>query len=454
MATQLYLVRELPVGTSTFDLNDRVQCFLLNGFKPETPDPSSATVTNQCNVQVRAVTGQSISSTIRNLNRLFEWAQANPKFDQGVFLYYAPGGIATAWRTRIINGRVLVPDSINRDYDLGKTTITVIFEHLPFWEGAITNVSLTNLNGTGTAGIIVRNCNDGTSTDGTGNPGTFRDNHVSISGDDVEGDLPSPAIISLTNTGNLGTLANIYLDKFIEKNVSPMIWEHKINVTYPYASTVTDASRCYGYFTQYNVVDSLETELGQFELSKNFVKGAKDSFYRVLLIACTPTPADLRLQASLYFKNSDAPISVGAMVLAGGMGILDLGEMLIPRWVKDENGDFPLVLKITGQRTGGFTLQLDFLQFFRTEGFRKLVPVGNALGDGVELIDDGNLEMISMLGESDGGTGHFLGIGKPINLTPGEDQVLLFLNETINYATSLNQTLSVKVSYRPRKEVL
>lgn len=454
MATQLYLVRELPVGTSTFDLNDRVRCFLLNGFRPETPDPTSVTVTNQCNLQVRAVNGHTITGTIRDLNQLFQWGQDNPKHDQGVFLYYAPDGMETAWRTRIINGRVLVPDTINRDYRLGKATITVIFEHLPFWEGAITNVTLTNLNGTGSTGITVRNCNDGTSTDGTGNPGTFRDNHVSISGDGIEGDLPSPAIISLTNTGSLGTLANIYLDKFIEKNISAMIWEHKISVSYAYASTVTDTSRCAGYFTQYTVLDSLETELGQFELSKNFVKGAKDSFYRVLLVACTPTPADLRLQASLYFKNSTAPLSVGAVVIAGGLGIIDLGEIFIPRWVKDENGDYPLVLKITGQRTGGFTLQLDFLQFFRTDGFRKLVPVGNALGDGVELIDDGNLEMISMLGVSDGGTGHYLGIGKPINLTPGEDQVLLFLNETINYATSPNQSLSVEISYRPRKEVL
>lgn len=452
MTTQLYLVRELASGTSTFDLNDRVQCVLLNGFKPETPTPDELTVTTQCDVQIRPQSGQTIANLTRQINRFFNWAKDNPRHSQGVYLYYAPDGMTPAWRSRLVDGRILIPSSINRDYKYGKAVVAIIFEHLPFWEGALTDVSLSNLNGTGIAGVKVLNCNDG-----TGTAGNYRDNHVAIAAAAIEGDLPSPAILSLTNTGGGETYKNIFLDQFIHRNELTTVWETKINTpAYAYASQVIDINKCGGFITRYVVANDLETELLLQPITKEFVKATKGSFYRMMLVASIPCPADMKLQASIYFNQSSVPLAIGSPVMAGGLGIVDLGEFQIPQWITDNVVNFPFTLKITGQRTGGFTLYFDFLQFFRSSGFRKLIPIGNALPQNYELIDDGNQEIITVLGGTgtDGGTVHYVSIGKPLMLTPGEDQALLFLNEITTGLAAPSQKMTVKVKYRPRKETL
>ena len=71
-----------------------------------------------------------------------------------------------------------------------------------YWEGAEAQIPLTNENGTNNvAGLKVYNTNNG-----TGTAPNKRVNYVGIDGDDIDGSIPTPPRIEITNTYSSGTL--------------------------------------------------------------------------------------------------------------------------------------------------------------------------------------------------------------------------------------------------------
>ena len=109
------------------------------------------------------------------------------------------------------------PDDTAYRYEIaaGTRTGTLLWERMPYVEGALVQIPLTNTNGSSdTAGLVVYSFNDG-STDATA---YVKNNYMTLSA--IDGDLPAPLRIELT----AGASTTDTLDDFVlsmNRNSSP-----------------------------------------------------------------------------------------------------------------------------------------------------------------------------------------------------------------------------------------
>lgn len=301
-----------------------------------------------------------------------------------------------------------------------------------YWEGAEAQIPLTNENGTGnTTGLVVYNTNDM-----TGTAPTKRVNYVKMAAAAVTGSIPTPPRIEITNTYNNGTarISNVWVGLAIDDATYPLTW-------------FLDQTMAL------NTSNNTETQISLTTLTTAFLNGANGAHYRVF----TKNPGsyqDLRLNAALYFPASVAltPMQKAPEVIMWGGGVTDLGTLQIPPWLPNIKNQEEIGLRIGGRRTGGFNITLSDIFLFPAHAFRQLIPRGYGIAYTVRLVDDGITDTVWTDGWSGTPkTGHYSGYGEPIKLTPGKDQRLLFLNNTMTGGIDDAQTMTIKLFYRPRR---
>lgn len=181
--------------SSTWNLNNRSDTFLLDPVVLETPTNQVNPVTDTFTVQLRSASGSSIRQKITAYNQLFEQARQNPSGVNGVYLNLGMDGDTAAWRTRVLDGAMVFDEKLTRGLKTTRVNVEIAFTHLPFWEGPETALPLSNLNGTNlTAGINVLNTNDL-----AGTAPNIRCNYIDIAAASVAGELPTPIKLQLTN---------------------------------------------------------------------------------------------------------------------------------------------------------------------------------------------------------------------------------------------------------------
>lgn len=426
---KLSLFQEDGGAGVTIDLNDRVECVLLNEFIPNTPTDESGTVTDQCQVQLRGVNGRL---TIDKINRMFQLAREKPTGGPAVFLNFAVHGNEVVYRTRVVDGIISIEKGYSMGYKIGRLVITIAFEHLPYWEGPEAQIPLTNENGTAnTTGLVVYNTNDM-----TGTAPTKRVNYVKMAAASVLGSIPTPPRIEITNTYSNGQarLSNIWIGRAIDEAAYPLTW-------------FLDQTMAL------NQVLDTEAQISLTTLTTAFLNGANGGHYRVFTKMASGYQ-DLRLNAGLYFPASVAltPMQKAPEVVTGLNGIVDLGTLQIPPWLPNMRGQTEIGLRIGGRRPGGFNVTLYDIFLFPANAFRQLIPRGYGIATGIRLVDDGITDTVWTDGWTPAGkSGHYSGYGELITLVPGKDQRLLFLNNTMTSGVDDAQTMTIKLFYRPRR---
>jgi hypothetical protein len=338
------------------------------------------------------------------------------------------------YRSRVVDGRISIEKGYSYGYKTGKLIITIALEHLPYWEGAEAQIPLTNENGTAnTTGLTVFNSNDM-----TGTAPTKRVNYVKMLAASVAGSIPTPPRIEMTDTYNNGTTR---LDKIL-------IGLAVDDVSYPLTWFVDKAMTL-------NTAASTEQEISLTTLDTAFLNGTAGGHFRVFT-KCNAPISDLKLNVALYFPADPAitPMQKAPEVVIGNSSIVDLGTLQIPPWLPGMRDQSAVGLRIGGKRTGGFNVTLSGIYLFPANSFRQLIPRGYGLAFQARLVDDGIKNAVWTDGWSDGGkSGHYSGYGEPVKLVPGKDQRLLFLNNTNMLVGGVkdDQTLTLKVFYRPRK---
>jgi hypothetical protein len=335
-------------------------------------------------------------------------------------------------RSEIVDGKLETDsnffDRVARNY----APVRLWLKRKNYWEGAEAQIPLTNENGTdNTAGLAVYNTNDM-----TGTAPTKRVNYVKMLAASVTGAIPTPPRIEITNTYDNGTarVSNIWMGLSIDDATYPLVWFIDQTMTL-------------------NTTASTEQQIKLTSLSTAFLNGANGAHYRVFT-KCSSPIQDLRLNAALYFPDTVAltPMQKAPEVVMGYASIIDLGTLQIPPWLPTIKNQAPVGLYIGGRRTGGFNITLSDVFLFPANAFRQLIPRGYGIAYTIRLVDDGITDTVWTDGWGAGGkTGHYSGYGEPIKLTPGKDQRLLFLNNTMTSGIDDAQTMSLKVYYRPRR---
>ena len=395
------------------------------------------------------------------LGKIQVQVQANigRNFGPNVWLWYSPTDDRNLYRARVLALDFVPAGSAayfrppNRNME---ATITI--DH-GVWQGALTQVPLANWSTTN-----VKTLADLTIDNSSDTLVPRRDNTAYIDGDDVIGDIPSPAYLKITNT----TAADEVYQYWISNNVNsaPLQFNHVLEAeaaTPLTAVAKADASGAsVNELSTNNTADDPAYAL-KWDVSSTIVTRAAGNQFH-LLIKSHPSQA---LSDKVFFraiiKDSTGTDTFyrGEQVSVPGAGpnlcSADLGVIRIPPWrvdltlVPPAGIDLILQSYLIDGATGLTKQYIDAIYLFPVDSFRNLKMLAG-LGQNDYLIDD-MIEGTSYIFSGGAIAGVFVPLGTPILLHPGRNQRLYFLAQTDGGDTA-DHTSSVAVWYRPLKLVI
>lgn len=440
-------------GTTTLNVSDLTNG-LMTGFQPGNAGLSEKTSSDTAYVILMGVKATKLAN-IATLNRFFRQAQERweKPFLPKIYVEF-DNGDSVWWRSEVNEGSVMLSadsiDKIDRSPE-----ITIYFKRDNFWEGAEAQLPLTNGNGTNnTAGLTVYNCNDG-----TGSSPNVKNNYVQITGSDVAGDQLAPVRLEITNTfNNASRLFTVWLAHNAEAD--PANFQHLLEgeaVSYGGVDAV-NAAYSGGKARIFTWAGDNQVLIARWALDTTYLNRAGGKWFKALAVFTGTPGAGIRLQMKITFPSGTPLTIVGSsqeVAVDYWAKLQDIATLQIPPWLVGSGDLAPVDLSLYARKTGGGTINIDYLQITPLDSYRILQPQGYGASYTIRIVDDGVAEQLYTDGWSPSGkTGHYVGIGSQIRLKPGKTQRIMFLQKGDTGDISTSRTLSVKAFYRPRKATI
>ena len=429
-------------GTTTFSLSTTNA--YLQRYVPVEPTKDDATVTETIDLTFYGASTSAMQNAMQSLGRLFDTMRRRRSIGVGprVYLQWQPDGDATTWRSELLDARIEYQDDTLTAWGQAKSPASLSIEREPFWEGALTQLPLTNANGTSnTSGLTVWNHDDS---------GVGHDNYVQIAAADVAGTIPAPVKIELTNaTGSTQAYDTIWAatNAFCDPaNFVHVLEAESAVVTGSYDSIGSNADSSGGQYVV-KAVNLANTQF--FDLSAALL--AKTQGHDFHLLARYRNYGDMYVRPNLY----DA---TGAYILRTGdereikavstNAIVDLGVIpLPPGGYSTTPAAHRLCLKY--RTTGAVSVQLDCFMLFPAVAFRRLSIVGS-VANGAKITDD-PIEDRAYVTASGVDTPAVVRRSSPVQVWPNTLQRIYFAWGLQNTTAPIDQTFTVKAWYRPRR---
>jgi hypothetical protein len=403
-------------------------------------------------------------AAIRAVNRLLQQARHRQRTGMGpkVWVELSPTGAGgydddDNYRSEVLSGRVLVDDTYRAGLQIEADQLLsqIVFTRRFYWEGAEEQIPLSNENGTDDlSGLLIYNCHDDGDDYGT------RINYVEIDGADVEGDLPTPVRIELTNTYATEEVGTVWVGHNIWSD--PGALDHVIEgedaTTGGTSVAVGNASG--GYVRRYTTVTPESWYEGiTWTLSSELLTACAGNYFQLMARFETATVnlAYYRFKVSLVQGSSiiweSAPFGIDTNY---SHAIRPLLAMRLPPW-RPPTGDAAacsLRLGVWRNTGGDDDLDLDFIHLFATDSYAMLQFVGAGLDENEALVFDSIEDNTYVVGAA-GAMGSFVRHGTLVMLEPDADQRLYFLQHSwLGDAAEVDRTMTVKAYYRPRRLTL
>lgn len=417
---------------------------ILGHYVPQAPKDAAVAVTEPVELTFTAPTTQQMQSAVNEIERMFEMARRRNEMGVGrrIFVQFQPTGDATLWRSELLDGRSELGASSMSVWSQAKAEARLYLTRAPFWEGARTQIPLTNGNGTlNTSGLTIWNHDDS----GAGN-----DNWFDIAGGAVAGVLPTPLELQLTNiTGSNQDYRNF----IVANNTFDTTLVHILE----------GEARQAGYGT---VVSASGNSNGQY-LSLSSGTGFIGCVWTLAAATLQKTAGrQMHLLAAFQYFDDENIIRVrpeirdqyGLVTLARGADVVlgdnfaiqDLGVLPLPPggygtgWANQ-------TLVLNFYFAGTQTINLDFLQLTPADPlcYRQIGQRGMTVLNNSTVVDDG-IEGLTYLSEA--GVNHpiYAPKGAPVHVFPGASSQRIYILHD-GYGRSVDWKLSVKGFYRPRR---
>ncbi len=323
------------------------------------------------------------------------------------------------WKRSRLKGGSLDEYDLDAATSTGSTLAHLSIERQNFFDGALTELPLTNLNGSNiTGGIQIYNCNDQ-----TGTSPNRRCNYVQISGDDIEGEIPAGCRITVAGDA----FTNAYYGAGNDYDLT--LQTTLEGETLGGGAAHSDSSCSGGSYTSLTG--------GSWYVLSNKAKGQSFwPFARARIISDQDIhKVALRVDQGLTRTNYPS-------LDPSAFQLIPLGFVHIPNAYTPDGLTATLLITF-----GTLPEDLDYLQLLPVNAGWRLVE-----GDGAEgndgLIDDA-LEGFTYLTVA--GISHTSSISGPgVQITPGKDHQISFLfSEPV-----ITKAETITVSYRPRYRML
>lgn len=426
-------------GSTTLSLS--TGSYILGHYVPQAPKEGKP-VTEPVELTVVAASTGAVQTAINDVERLFEKAKRRAETGKGpkVFLQYQPTGDGTVWRSELVDARLELTPTAMRVWSQAKVGVRLFITRAPFWEGARTQIPLSNNNGSNnTSGLTIWNHDDS----GSGN-----DDYVEFAGSNVTGVLPTPLELQLANAS--GASQN-YRNFFVGNN----------NFDNTAALTLEGENRQAGYGTataasgtsngQYLALSVNGTFVVPWTLSSLLLQQAAGRYLRVLGVFHSFAAPGVYVRAAIrdYYGLVTLARTNEIMLTPNASRVQDLGILPFPPGGYNPGwGSQTLVLEF---RTSSLqTVGLDFLLLMPSEPlcFQRVVQRSMTVLSGSTVVLDG-IENLYYLDESGPDHPIYAPKGMPVHVFPGVTQRLYILHDGTD--RSVDWKLTVKAWYRPRR---
>lgn len=278
-------------------------------------------------------------------------------------------------------------------------------------------------------------------------------NYVDIAGADIEGELPAPVRLEITNTYNSASwAASVWIGQNVESDPENLV--HILQAEDATGETpVADPSASGNASKSCTWNDTTEDVLLTWDLTTALLNQLQGNYQRILAHFTTTPGVNTWLRLKVYLDVT--AIWTGPLVYLDSVQyIQELASLRLPPYLLGAGDLYPLTLELSAKHSsaGAHNVVIDYLQITPLDGWRKLVNQGYQLEYGARLVDDGIDDYLYGDGAAvDGKAGFYVGHGDRIQLQPGLPQRLYFLHNNAAGSAPIWRTLSIKAFYRPRK---
>ena len=455
MATTVKLV----YGATTYTLSGDGATIGGCRYFPEPPAAGAERVTETCTLTLTGAAA-AIASQVQALEIALQRAALRASRGHGddVFVQYASVSGEAEYRSRVLAGRVVWPENVDRRrLSGGIVEVALIWEREGFWEhSSLVELEIANSSVVSptTGGITIYNHDDGTSG---------HDNYVDIAGADVVGSLAAPLYLVLFNSA-AGVGARRFVvgnDLYYGIGSLAVLEAESSNGSYTVNAAATASNGNYatvtwpittGHDTLCNAGSSL---LLYWNLPTGLMTTSEGGWWSVVA-RFHGTPA-----ANIYGKLRlvyPAPgLSLTSVLWEGPEFAVEqrrlqvLGRVPLPPG-RGLGYSAPLTLLFTVRAASAGFLDVDFFQLVGADGLRQFEILSGNL-DASDTITINDVE--STIYTYDSSLGYFVPLiadsGSTLWCAPGQDQRLRILYDEGAGTMTISRTLSVRAYYRPRR---
>jgi hypothetical protein len=428
-------------GTTTFNVTSGSTAYLIN-YAMASPTLGEASIAETINLWIIGANGGAVQTNTATLEQLLESARRRRMESYGprVYLQVQLDSDGATWRSEIYDARLDIAEDGLAVWANAKLPASLYIERAPYWEGALTQLTLTNGNGTNnTSGLTIYNHDDGDA----GN-----DNWCAIDAAEVTGNLPTPVKLELTNTAG-GSRAIYQVFAACNAFNTPGSLTHIIEGE----STITGGGSTGAAATCSNGNYATHSGSGtwsmQFTLSSTIMGYCAGYPFHVL--ARFHAFPNTIAQASILSSNGAVLASGEEISLQSGLSqaLIDFGVLYLPpggyqaTWAAHK-------LKLGFRQSTSQTVQVDYIGLFPAYSFRDLLTFGTAIANNDKLTDDG-IEGQAYTTASSVNLPEVIQRGGPLTIWPNRDQRLYFAWSLFDHSATIADTLTVKAWYRPRR---
>lgn len=432
--SNILLLNYVPVAA---EMQDTAQ-FVTGGDGGEVL-PMFSNVTETIEIMFENSSKTALQAQVNSINQLLYLAKHRQTKRTGskVYLLFTVDGDSDTYRSEVLSGRLELGEDAMRHYANIKVQARLYVTRRYYWEdNSETELQLSKSNVSATTGgVTIYNHDDS---------GTGQDNWVQIAAAQVDGDLPAP--LRLTMTNNSGATQN-YSSFYIGTNAfsDPANFTHIIEGEDAISGgTVTSDSSCSGGSKLVNS-SWTGTNLVQLPLEDTQLQKTDGRWFRLIMrladltSSCyiTPQIRDGNGLITLYSGNE--------VLINSDASLVDLGAVPLPPSAANVSwSDMVLTLSMRAVSTAG--IQIDFVCLMPTDSYATFKQLGYGIpNNGVVTID--------------GIEGAIHSAGFPIYsapmptvwVYPNKLQRLIFLHDETTGPPDIDNTFSVRAYYRKRR---
>lgn len=419
-------------------------------------DLSAETVSESIQVILEGSGADKIAE-LRSIELMLTRAQQRQDLDllgERIYLEWDLEDNGTWYRSEILSGRIERSEAPRHLYtDGAATSVGVIYTRRNYFEAsAETAIPLTNPNGTNvTSGLALYNCNDL-----SGTAPNKRANYADIAAGAIDGTLPAPAHIEITNLLNVVfTPDRFYVSlnhNSYDSGGTPAAHWYEGPGNY----AASDASG--GYYDQYVIASDGDAAIQSWSISAAEANRLAGNYFHVLI---------------RFYQIADAQgLKFWITQLVGSQGvrgpvirlgdarlIQDLGVIRMPPAWANPSLPFGAASISLGARwitSGSKTIKYDYLMLAPVDGYRIYRPplVVSGLAYNETLVDDPS-NPAPYIGQSGAFLRPWTALGEPLMLYPGQAHRLVSIHEAAQGQEARpDRKISLKMWYRPRRRSL